>query len=310
MEEEKVYGESGLTHDDMEYLLDSRPESQASAVPAAPRQEADELKIPDDLAEVAQALADCSVDEALIEDKEFIGYYNLVVQGPGRDWTPYHRARFTLQTMSRMGAPGLVMPAPSQPIAPAVLEKKEENTPLPKNTAADDIAIFGYHQLDRSEIKDNLVILGGVLGITVLAVVAVYLSIIFGGTTAMSTTGTISLAVIIAAVVRIASRWHQRFPFRYRIMRLVVCLVLLLSTAAWWAAKGAWMLACTVSGNAIDISTFGLSMFGVLAAISIGAHLRLCSSNNPNKAYVLGWVEALALTFALGAFLFCAVNKP
>ncbi|MGN0228853.1 MAG: hypothetical protein ACI4BH_03490 [Muribaculaceae bacterium] len=309
MEEEKVYGESGLTDDDLERVVDCRSECQTSAMPDAPRQDSNEAKLPDDPTKVAQALADCGLDAALIWDKIFIDIYNQVVQGPGREWAPYRRARFTLETMNRMGALGVVMPAKSHPAAPVIAEKKRD-TPLPKNTPAEDIAIFGYHHLDRSEIMDNLAIVGGVLGITLLAAVAVYLCITFGSTAALTSTGTVSLAVIIAAVVRIAGRWHQRFPLRYRMTRLVVCLVLLLSTSAWWAAKGMWALACTLSGITIAIPTFGVSLFGVLAAISIGAHMKLYHTYNPSKAYILGWVEALALTFALGAFLLCAINKP
>ncbi|MGN1265921.1 MAG: hypothetical protein ACI4UL_08900 [Muribaculaceae bacterium] len=312
MEEEKVYGESGLTDDDMESMADFRSETHVGPTPAASRHDQRAGAIPDNLAEVAQALADSGVDAALIRDKIFIDVYNQVVQGPGRDWAAYRRARFTLQTMNRMGALGELIPADPQPSAPAVPKEKEAEKPLPKpkNSPADEIAIFGYHHLDRSEIMDNLAIVGGVLGITLLAAVAMYLCVTYGNAAAMASTGTISLATIIAAVVRIASRWHQRFPLRYRMMRLVVCLSLLFSTAAWWAAKGAWMLACAISDITIDIPTFGVSLFGVLAAISIAAHLKLCRTYNPTKARILGWVEVVALTFAMGAFLFCAIHKP
>ena len=47
-----------------------------------------------------------------------------------------------------------------------------------------------------------------------------------------------------------------------------------------------------------------------MAVIGVASHIKLCRSYDPRTAKSLGWLEALAAVFAIGALLFVAINKP
>lgn len=316
MDEDKVYGASGLTDEDLEFFLSSHEEARNIPNPAASPKEAESaVTCVDDDTVIAQAISDCGQNFDMLHNPVFIQSYNQIAQGPGRGWPIERRVRFAIQTMNRMGA--LEINPKSQNATPSHPNKPLPNIPehpllngIPRESEQNDLAIFGYHHLDRHEIIDNLIIVGGVLGMTILAALATYLCITFNVPNAAAGVGTISLVAVIASVVRLAQKWHQRFTFRYRMMRLVACLALLFSTAAWHIAKSAWQLVCFIANADINIITFGMSMFGLLSIISLLSHLKLCHTYDPRGARILGWVEALAFTFAIGAFLFCVIHKP
>ncbi len=307
--EDKVRGASGLTDDDLEFYLDSQDRMKVNSPHVVPVREP-EASISDDDPIIAKALTSCGQSPDLRHDWQFVVCYNQVAQGPGLHWAPERRVRFTLQTMNRMGA----LEAEQERRSPVrsvsdILPLRQSQT-RPEVSATSDIAVFGYHHLDRHEIIDNLIIVGGIVGITLLAAGATFLCLVLDIPKASAPAGAISLAAVIAAVARFASKWHQRFSFRYRMVRLAVCMALLFSTAAWHVAHGAWHLICLVAKTTIDIPEFGMWMFGVLAALSLLSHLMLCRTYRPDHGRILGWIEALAFTFAIGAFLFCAIHKP
>lgn len=312
-ETEKIHGTSGLTDEDLEFHLESRIDVQVKPTPVADGQELLPDTLPDDNDEIVRALIDCGMDSDLLKNPIFIKCYNQVADGPGRSWTPYRRTKFSLQTMNRAGALDIVKscrPNVSPNVPPKTERKSNVEYLSHNNKHYNDLDVFGYRHLDRSEILGNLAVVGGVLCIVLLAIGATYLAISFHRPTATAATTTISLTAIIAAVIRLAGKWNHRFPLRYRMTRLVVCMILLFSTAAWWTAKGAWLIACRIFETEIDEVSFGLSMFGVFVIISLVAHLKLCRTYEPGKARILGWIEVLTLTLAIGAFLFCAVHKP
>jgi len=308
--EDKVHGASGLTDEDLEFYMDSRAETPLGSQSHVTSSQEPDAVISDDDAIISRALADNGLDPDLRHTCEFIVYYNQVAQGPGLHWNPERRVRFTLQTLNRMGA--LEREAETRPLDPLVSEVSPPRLSRnkPDVSGPDDLAVFGYHHLDRREITDNLVIMGGILGITLLAAGATYLSVSLDNPRASGTVGGISLAAIIAAIVRFAGKWHHRFPLRYRMVRLAVCMALLFSTAAWHMARGAWQIICSIAKTTIDIPAFGMSMFAVSGIISLLSHLALCRTFRPDHARILGWIEALSLTCAIGAFLFCAIHKP
>lgn len=308
--EDKIpYGASGLTDEDLDFYLESHSDIQVKPIPVDSPHESHPGTILDNSIEIAKVLAECGLDSDVLQNPIFVKSYNRVATGPGRNWAPERRTKFTLQTMNRMGASDRVHTESPNLSVPDVQEPTVEE-PSRGNNPADDLAFWGYHYLDRNEIIGNLTILGGILIIVLLAAGATYLCVSFNFSKGSAVAGTISLAAISAAVIRLAGKWHQRFPFRYRMVRLVVCMALLFSTAAWWAVKSVWLMACYVSDTTINILPFGLSLFGVLSIVSLVSHLKLCYTYEPRRARLLGWIEALALTFAIGAFLFCAVHKP
>lgn len=305
MAEDKVHGASGLTDEDMEFILSSQAEARKIPNPAASQNEAESALTSVDDAAIAQAISDCGQNTDMLHNPVFIQIYNQIAQGPGRDWPVQRRVRFAIQTMNRMGA--LEINPESQHVSVSYRDRQAPGFPehpLPdgntRDSGQDELAIFGYHHLDGHEIIDNLIIVGGVLGMTILAALATYLCITFNMPKASAGVGTISLAAVIASAVRLARKWHQRFTFRYRIIRLVACIALLFSTAAWYVAKSAWQLVCYITNTDINVTTFGISMFGLLSIISLLSHIKLCHTYDPRRARILGWVEALALTFAIG----------
>lgn len=316
MAEDKVHGASGLTDEDLEFFLSSREEAGDIPDHAASQNEpVSAVTCVEDEAAIARAISDCGQNSDMLHNPVFIQCYNQIAQGPGLDWPIERRVRFAIQTMNRMGA--LEINPESQHATPSHPDRQLPNIPehplsngVPRESEQDDLAIFGYHHLDRHEIIGNLIIVGGVLGMTILAALATYLCITFNLPKVSAGVGTISLAAVIASVVRLAQKWHHRFTFRYRMIRLVACMTLIFSTAAWHVAKGAWQLICYIADTDISIITFGMSMFGLLSIISLLSHLKLCHTYDPRRARILGWVEALALTFAIGAFLFCVIHKP
>lgn len=315
-EDNNIKGASGLTDEDLEFFMDSRAELREIPASAVLVNESGHAVISDgnDIA-IAQALMECGQNPDMLQNPIFIKYYNQVAEGPGREWPIERRVGFVIQTMNRMGA--LEIGTESQHISgnlpnrqrPDISEPTQANC-NPREPKQEDLAIFGYHHLDKQEIIDNLIIVGGVLVITILAVSVTYLCIILNVPKASAGIGTISLAAIIASVVRLARKWHQRFTFKYRMVRLIVCMALLFSTAAWHVAKSAWQFACYLTNSNISIPKFGVSMFGLLSVISLLSRIKLCRVYDPRHARFLGWIEALALTFAIGAFLFCAIHKP
>ena len=304
-ERQESFGESGLRKEDIEDFI-VYPDSDTEQ-------------------EIVGSVVGHGFKAELSRDALFREYYRMVSEGPGRCWTPAHRASFALQTMHRMG----VIEWPEKSLygraerakrsrsseGPEHTEKSESSenfAPPRREPPAQDCTkeLFGYRPLSRDEIKDNLIVVAGVAGIVLLAAVGVTVDVATGSVATDAGIGGASVAVFCAAASRLASHWHTRFTRKYRLVRLLVCLTLLFSGTAWLAAKETWKVLCTLAGTEISIPSFGLSLFGLMAVIGVASHIKLCRIYDPRTAKTLGWLEALAAVFAIGALLFVAINKP
>lgn len=297
---QESFGESGLRKEDIEdFIVNPARDTAAER-------------------DIVAAVEGHGFNAELSRDALFREYYRMVSEGPGRYWTPAHRASFALQTMHRMG----VIEWPEKSLygraeraersARSAHSESSEHSESSKTPPAQDCTkeLFGYRPLSRDEIKDNLIVVAGVAGIVLLAAVGVAVGVSTGSVATGAGIGGASVAVFCAAASRLASHWHTRFTRKYRLVRLLVCLTLLFSGTAWLAAKETWKVLCSMTGTEISIPAFGLSLFGLMAVIGVASHIKLCRSYDPRTAKSLGWLEALAAVFAIGALLFVAINKP
>lgn len=294
------FGESGLQEEDFEEFIEK-------------------AKLADDDQEIINtSVIDLGFDTDITQSALFRKYYQMVSQGPGKDWNPERRVAFALQTMNRMG----VIEWPDRPAARRSEESSssalnEKNAPeheiqTPSHAQQETYTkeIFGYQRLTSSEIKDNLVVASAVLGVVLLAAIGITAGVAFGSPATGAGIGGIAVAAFCAVAARLGRLWHSRFTRRYRIVRLLVCLVLLFSGTAWFTAKDAWSTLSRISGIEMSIRSFGLCLFGLMMIMAVGAHIKLCHTDDPRTAKTLGWIEALSMVFAIGSFLFIAINKP
>ncbi len=294
---QESFGESGLRKEDVEdFIVNSARDTDAER-------------------DIVAAVEGHGFNAELSRDALFREYYRMVAEGPGKYWTPAHRASFTLQTMHRMGViewPPNSLYGRAEKAARSAHSAHSESSEHSKTPPAQDCTkeLFGYRPLSRDEIKDNLIVVAGVGGIVLLAAVGVAVGVATGSVATGAGIGGASVAVFCAAASRLASHWHTRFTRKYRLARLLGCLTLLFSGTAWLAAKETWKLLCSMTGTEISIPAFGLSLFGLMAVIGVASHIKLCRSYDPRTAKSLGWLEALAAVFAIGALLFVAINKP
>lgn len=289
---QESFGESGLRKEDIEdFIVDSDSDTEQ---------------------EIVRSVVGHGFNAELSRDALFREYYRMVAEGPGKDWSPERRADFALQTMHRMGVIEWPAKRPFGSSEKAEHSEHSENSESSKTPPAQDFTkeLFGYRPLSRDEIKDNLIVVAGVAGIVLLAAVGVAVGVSTGSVATGAGIGGASVAVFCAAASRLASHWHTRFTCKYRLVRLLVCLTLLFSGTAWLAAKETWKVLCSMTGTEISIPAFGLSLFGLMAVIGVASHIKLCRSYDPRTAKSLGWLEALAAVFAIGALLFVAINKP
>lgn len=291
-ERQESFGESGLRKEDIEdFIVD--PDSDTEQ-------------------EIVRSVEGHGFNAELSRDALFREYYRMVSEGPGKYWTPAHRASFALQTMHRMGViewpPNSLYGRAEKAARSAHSESSEHSKTPPAQDCTKEL--FGYRPLSRDEIKDNLIVVAGVAGIVLLAAVGVAVGVSTGSVATGAAIGGASVAVFCAAASRLASHWHTRFTRKYRLVRLLVCLTLLFSGTAWLAAKETWKVLCSMTGTEISIPAFGLSLFGLMAVIGVASHIKLCRSYDPRTAKSLGWLESLAAVFAIGALLFVAINKP
>lgn len=282
------FGESGLTHEDFEEFI-VKPEC------------ADDVQTT-----IIAAVMKLGFEPDITQSALFRKYYRMVSDGPGKTWTPARRAAFALQTMNRMG----VIEWPKSAGGPKDEPAHEVRPPAPAPQEDGAKVLFGYRRLSPSEIKDNLTVAAAVLGVVLLAAGGVVLGVVLGSPGTAAGTGGIAVAAFCAVAARLGRRWHTRFTRRYNIARLLVCLALLFSGAAWLAAKDTWSALSSSLGAEIPICTFGLSLFGLMTLMAVGAHIKLCRTDDPRTAKTLGWIEALSVVFAIGSFLFIAINKP
>lgn len=294
-ERQESFGESGLRKEDIEDFI-VYPDSDTEQ-------------------EIVGSVVGHGFKAELSRDALFREYYRMVSEGPGKDWSPERRADFALQTMHRMGViewPAKRPLGSSEKAEHSEHSENSENSESSKTPPAQDFTkeLFGYRPLSRDEIKDNLIVVAGVAGIVLLAAVGVTVGVATGSVATGAGIGGASVAVFCAAASRLASHWHTRFTRKYRLVRLLVCLTLLFSGTAWLAAKETWKVLCTLAGTEISIPSFGLSLFGLMAVIGVASHIKLCRIYDPRTAKTLGWLEALAAVFAIGALLFVAINKP
>lgn len=174
-EDNKVHGESELTDEDFEFLMDSQAESREIPMTAASVNVSERAVIFNDNDDtIEQAIIDCGQNPEMLQNPVFIKCYNQVAEGPGRNWSIARRVRFAFQTMNRMGALEIgtetqhVSEVSSNRQCPDISEPPQANSNT-RDPEKEDLAIFGYHHLDKHEIFDNLIIVVGVLGITILA---------------------------------------------------------------------------------------------------------------------------------------------
>ena len=306
------YGESGLSSDCFDndaYADDDSREETAIRL------------------EIIRALMDTGFEPGMVDDRLFQEYLKKVADGPGAGWEPYRQARFTLQTMNRCGVI-------DWPVRTAVdtrddtektdvsNQRDSQEKERPSETENEELAPHGnltfelikdhfrdYRQLSVSEIKDNLIVCAGILGVVALAAAAVAIGVMLRSPGAAAGGGAISVAALVAVTARLAGRYHHRFGLPYRMLRLLVCLALLFTKAAWVASRELWMLVYNTTQLAIPIPAFGVTVAIVLLLSAVWTHITLCRTSQPSKALFLGWLEGLELTFALGALMFGAVYK-
>ncbi len=299
-ESQTYFGESGLQKEDFDEFI-VKPESKD-----------------DNQKQISTSVVNLGFEPEITQSALFRKYYQMVSEGPGRDWNPERRVAFTLQTMNRMG----VIEWPDRPATPgtdgsasnALKEKTVPAHEIQPPTHAQQEAytkdVFGYQRLTKAEIKDNLIVASAVLGVVLLAAIGIAAGVAFGSPATGAGIGGIAVAAFCAVAARLGRLWHTRFTRRYRIVRLLICLALLFSGTAWFAAKNTWSIISSISGIGIPLRPFGLCLFGLLMVMAVAAHIKLCHTDDPRTARTLGWIEALSVVFAIGSFLFIAINQP
>lgn len=308
----RLYGESGLSPDCFDE--DASPDD-------------DFHKETDTRLEIIRAVMDAGFEPGMADDRLFKEYFDKVAKGPGSGWEPYRQARFALQTMGRCGVidwpvkkgednrgrretSDISKPAAERESAPRATTEESELPPHGNLTFELIKDYFrDYHQLSVDEIKDNLIVVGGILGVVLLAAASVALGVALSSPAVGAGGGAISVATFVAVTARLAGRYHHRFGLPYRMLRLLICLALLFTKAAWVASRELWMLVYDTTHIAFPIPAFGLTVAIILLLSSVWTHITLCRTSMPSKALFLGWLEALEVTFALGALMFGAVYK-
>lgn len=310
------YGESGLSADcfDEDYSPDN-----------------DSCMAADTRMEIIRAILDAGFEPGMVDDRQFREYFDRVAKGPGSGWDPYRQARFALQTMNRCGVidrpqrngkdnrkdnrkeeahPDISGPAAGEKQSHRSESEVRERPPHGNLTLELLKDYFSdYHRLSADEIKDNLIVVGGILAIVALAAVSVAVGVALSSPAVGAGGGAISVAAFVAVASRLAGRYHHRFGLPYRILRLVICLALLFTRASWVATRELWMLVYETTRLAFPIPAFGVTVAVILLLSSVWTHITLCRTSLPSKALFLGWLEALEVTFALGALMFGAVYK-
>lgn len=307
-EMQECFGESGLQQEDLEDFI-VNPGAHADA---------------DAEQEIVTTVERQGYNPELSRDALFRKYYLMVAEGPGKDWNPSRRTAFALQTMNRMGVidwqskissadSSEISKRPEDSESPESLESVASDAPRRMSAPAEQDytkELFGYRRLSRDEIKDNLTVVAGVTGLVLIAAAGVGVGVATGSPAVGAGIGATSVAVFCAVASRLASRWHTRFTRKYQLVRLLVCLTQLFSGTAWLSAKETWKAICSMTGEVIPVAPFGLCLFSLMTLTALASHIKLCRTDNPRTAKSLGWLEAQATVFALGALLFIAINKP
>lgn len=301
-----LYGESGLPAGS----LDPDYEEETPTVSS------------DDNIEIGRALEESGFMPEMQRNDLFKEYYMKVATGPGINWDAYRRARFTLQIMNKAGC--IEWPVKPPPSATGLPDKHPEKTATEINRLLDrelsrpqfsrpftapteSSELFeDYKVLTKSEIRDNLIVILSVLGIVILTGIGVFFAVRYRQPAIGATAGGGALAVGMAVASRLGRRWHNRFSKTYIWTRLSVCLTIIFTKGAWNAASSAYSQFIELFGNITSARIFGLTLCLLLSLMTILTHLKLNRTYNPSSGKTLGWVEALCLTFAVGAFLFSA----
>ena len=301
-----LYGESGLPAGSLEscYVENTPP------------------AMTDDNAEIGRALEESGFLPEMQHNDLFKEYYRKVATGPGIDWKPYRRARFTLQAMNRQGC----IEWPVQPPATAIatpdsnpeksvaamnelldreLSRPRFSRPLIDSSQSPEL-FADYKVLSKSEIKDNLIVMLAVIGLVIVTGIGVYFAILYSRPAIGAAAGAGAVAVGIAVATRMGRLWHNRFTKTYSLVRMLVCAAILFSKVAWNAASSAYSQFIDLFGEILSGRIFGLVLCLILTAMTIITNLKLNRTYSPSAGKTLGWVEALCLTFAVGAFLFSA----
>lgn len=301
-----LYGESGLPAGSLEscYVENTPP------------------AMTDDNTEIGRALEESGFLPEMQHNDLFKEYYRKVATGPGVDWKPYRRARFTLQAMNRQGC----IEWPVQPPATAIatpdsnseksvaamnelldreLARPRFSRPLIDSSQSPEL-FADYKVLSKSEIKDNLIVMLAVIGLVIVTGIGVYFAILYSRPAIGAAAGGGAVAVGIAVATRMGRLWHNRFTKTYSLVRMLVCAAILFSKVAWNAASSAYSQFIDLFGEILSGRIFGLVLCLILIVMTIITNLKLNRTYSPSAGKTLGWVEALCLTFAVGAFLFSA----
>lgn len=303
MKEERIYGESGL---DSEFFAEHDEQER-------PVENPDGIK---------EALKDMELDETISDSPLFKEYYEMISAGPGKDWDSYRRAKLTIQTMNRAGCIDLaplkrkVEPVSSAPRADASHEE-EIREKVDNVTSAGDVYLpkagtrdlfDDYNPLTSDEIKDNLMVAGGIAGVVALAALSVFFGVKTKKPGIAAAGGAFSVAAFIAVTARLAGHYHHRFKMKYRLTRLLVCLALIFSNSARFAVKEFWILLCRITDYDIPVIPFGMILTVTLLLMALWSYIALCRTFIPSRAKTIGWLSALSVTFAIGSFLFSAIS--
>lgn len=301
-----LYGESGLPAGSLEscYVENTPP------------------AMTDDNTEIGRALEESGFLPEMQHNDLFKEYYRKVTTGPGIDWKPYRRARFTLQAMNRQGC----IEWPVQPPATAIatpdsnpeksvaamnelldreLSRPRFSRPIIDSSQSPEL-FADYKVLSKSEIKDNLIVMLAVIGLVIVTGIGVYFAILYSRPAIGAAAGGGAVAVGIAVATRMGRLWHNRFTKTYLLVRMLVCAAILFSKVAWNAASSAYSQFIDLFGEILSGRIFGLVLCLILTVMTIITNLKLNRTYSPSAGKTLGWVEALCLTFAVGAFLFSA----
>lgn len=305
-EHNHLYGESGLDAESLEPDYSGATASEAS----------------DDSAEIGCALEEAGFDPVMQHNDLFLEYYRRVATGPGVDWDAYRRARFTLQTMNRAGCiewpvktPDTALSKPDghpEKTAAAINELLDRELSKPRFSrpyagASEPAELFDdYRVLSKSEIRDNLIVALSVAGLVAVTGVGVYFAVRYREPAIGATAGGGAIAVGVAVASRLARMWHSRFSKPYSWARILGCLALLFTKTAWNAASSAYSQFAALFGDIVSGRIFGLCLCLALTAMAVITHVKLNRTYTPSAGKTLGWIEALCLTFAIGAFLFSA----
>lgn len=200
--------------------------------------------------------------------------------------------------------------APAVPVMEVKAERPSQSSPRP-NAAANRRAPL-FRQITPDERRANLIIL--------LACVLTVGSILAASAVAYFGFGAANVAKDIAVgagtvatlqLVRVARRWHRRFAVRFNLCRLVLCLALLFSSAAYHGARGIVKCICLLASNDHLYAPSAISGMALctLAALVLKCVVNRLPAAHFHRAPWLGWGIGLLLTLAAGFFLSMAIQK-